>query len=129
MNWKQQGRGAHTTTVCTFGIRCLPEICKEEFVNVLSEVLNSVIPHELNRQTNIISQQLLMDDASTDDQTCFWALHFNGTHAPEAVQSKCEEMYDGVRKEIEAVGTRVSVNVSTLQGEWVAIKNRAPHNL
>ena len=119
MSWNQLTL-SQTTTVGTFAIKSLPGTSKEEFVNALSEVLSTVTPPGSQRDTNVVSQQLLTDDTSADGNTCFWALRFNGIHAPDAVRSKCEAMYEGVREKLEAVGTRASFSLSTLQGEWTA---------
>lgn len=109
---------AHTTTVGTFVIVSLPGTSKEDFVNTLREALTAATPTPLQRDTNVISQELLSDDTQADVNTCLWSLRFNGIHAPDTVRTKCLAIYEGVREQVEEVGTRASFRLETLQGAW-----------
>ena len=112
-----------TTTVGTFVIVSLPGTSKEDLVNTLREALTAAIPPTPQRDTNVISQELRSDETKFDVNTlgvntCLWSLTFNGIHAPEAVRTKCQAIYEGVREKVEEVRTRVSFRLETLEGAW-----------
>jgi hypothetical protein len=117
MSFKQVSL-ANTTTVGTFVIVSLPGINQQDFINTLREALSAATPTQLQRDTNVISQQLLSDDSQSDVNICLWSLHFNGIHAPGVVQGKCLTIYESVREKVETVGTRASFRLETLQGAW-----------
>jgi hypothetical protein len=108
----------HTTTIGTFVIVSLSGTSKEDFVNALREALNAATPTPLQRDTDVVSQELLFDETQADVNTCLWSLRFNGIHAPDAVRTKCQAIYEGVREKVEEVGTRASFRLETLQSTW-----------
>lgn len=116
----KQATLSHTTTVGTFVIVGLPQISQQDFIDALREALSEATPTPLQRDTNVVSQQLLSDDSQTDINTCLWSLHFNGIHRPEAVRTKCQTIYDGIRDRVEAVGVLTSFRLETLRGSWTA---------
>ena len=77
---------SHTTTIGTFVIRATTGAQREEFVAALSEALSSIPLPGSERDINLISQQLLMDETNAHENVCHWVLRFNGIHAPDAVQ-------------------------------------------
>ena len=80
----------HTTTVGTFVIESLPGTSKEDFVNTLQQALSGADPTSLQRDTNPVSQELLIDETQVDVNTCLWSLRFNGIHAPGVVPRHTE---------------------------------------
>ncbi len=108
----------HTTTVGTFVIVSLPGTSREDFVDSLRQILSAATPTQLERDTNPVSQELLIDETQVDVNTCLWSIRFNGIHAPETVRAKCQTIYESVREALEGVGVRASFRLETLEGGW-----------
>ena len=120
MSWKRITI-AGTTMVGTYRIVCLPGTTKEDFINTLREELLSMVSRPgFQRDTNVVSQDILTEETEDDVDSCLWAMYFNGIHAPSAVRNDCEAMYDSIKEKLESVGVRVSFNLATLQGRWEA---------
>ena len=119
MPWNQLAL-SHTTTVGTFAIVSLPGTSREHFIHTLADVLGAVTRPGLQRDTNVESQELLVDETTEDENICLWSLRFRGIHAPDEVRAQCEAMYKGVREQLEIVGTRASFDLATLEGAWEA---------
>lgn len=112
---------SHTTTVGTFVIKSLPGTSKEKFLDTLRRSLNTATPTNPQRDTNPISQELLIDETQADTHICLWSLRFNGIHAPDRVRTKCQVIYEGVHETIENVGAGVSFRLETLEGAWEVV--------
>jgi hypothetical protein len=120
MSWKRITLD-HTTMVGTYRIVRLPGTTKQDFIKTLTEeVLGMVSRPGLQRETNVVSQDLLTEETEDNVDTCLWAMYFNGIHAPSAVQNDCEAMFNSIKEKLESVGTRVSFSLATLQGRWEA---------
>lgn len=117
MSWKRMTLG-QTTMVCTYKIVRLPGTTKEDFINTLRELLSTVSRPDLQRDTNVVSQELLTEETGDNADTCLWVLYFDGIYAPSAVRNDCETMYDSIKQKLESVGKRVLFNLATLEGRW-----------
>ena len=120
MSWKRVNMGG-TTMVGTYRIVRLPGTTKDDFVNTLrGDLLSMVFRPGLQRDTNVVSQDILMEETEDNFDSCLWTMYFNGIHSPIAVRNDCEAMYDSIKEKIELVGVRVSFNLATLQSRWEA---------
>ena len=114
----KQLRLSRTTMVGTFVIVSLPSTGKTQFMAGLQQALTAATPPPLQRDSNVISQELFSDETQADVNTCLWSIRFNGIHAADAVREDCLALYEGVREQIEKVGTRTSFRLETLEGAW-----------
>ena len=118
--WKQATL-SHTTTVGTHRIVRLPGITEDEFMRKLrEEVLPAVTIPGLERDTNVVTQELFKDETGGEADAYLWAIYWNGIHRPDKVRSGCEAMYDGIRGKLELVGVRTSFSIATIEGRWQA---------
>ena len=120
MSWKRVTI-AGTTMVGTYRIVRLPGTTKDDFINTLGgDLLGTVSRPGLQRDTNVVSQDILIEETDDKVDSCLWAMYFNGIHSPMAVRNDCKAMYDSIKEKIESVGVRVSFNLETLQCRWEA---------